>query len=160
MTREELAAIGLAAYGRQWQSALARAIGISARHMRRLASGEKPISEGIAADIRRVLGAEEAGDPAWPRDEWIVGDGPPRGGGQRREYVVHARHPRFIARVVAIDDDGLVADGEGEADVTRGVSYSGDGYVLAEIVWIDPPPPAAELRALLEAACDAVDGSA
>ena len=69
------------------------------------------------------------------------------------------RRPRFIARVVACDDQGLPETSEHPADILTGIIYSGDGYVLAEIVWIDPPPPIAEIHRLLEAACDAIDES-
>lgn len=162
MTRDELAAIGLASYGVNWQSPLARAIGISPRHMRRLASGESPITEGIAADIRKVLGAADIADPDWPRDAWIVGDAPIEAGtGARREYVMHTKRPRFVARVVAVDDDGLPEPGEEPADILTGVTYASESYVLCEVVWIDSPPagPGA-IHALLEQACDAIDASA
>jgi len=157
MTREELAAIGLASYGPHWQSPLARAIGTSPRHMRRLVSGESPITDGIAADIRKVLGAADIADPDWPRDAWIVGDGAEQG----REYVVHVKRPRFVARAIAVGDDGLPEPGEQPADILTGIVYSGDGYMIAEIVWIDPPPagPGAMYR-LLEQAADAIDASA
>ncbi len=139
MTIDELRAIGLAAYGVNWQSPLARAIGISPRHMRRLIAGESPITEGIAADIRRALGAT-AVDPDWPRDKWIIGDAPAEADTKaRREYLVHTRRPRFVARVVMVDDDGEPEP----ADVITGVVYASEDYVLSEIVWIDPPPPAA-----------------
>lgn len=162
MTPQELAAIGLASYGVNWQSPLARAIGISPRHMRRLASGESPITDGIEADIRKVLGVAEIADPDWPRDEWIVGDAPiEQGTGARREYIIHSKRPRFIARVVAVDDDGLPEPGEEPADILTGIVYSGAGYLISEIVWLDPPPagPGA-IHRLLEEAADAIDASA
>lgn len=161
MTVDELRAIGLAAFGVEWQSPLARAIGISPRHMRRLAAGTVPIGDGIAADIRRVLGAEDRADPDWPRDAWIVGDAPVEGDtGARREYVVHLKHPRFIARVVAVDDDGLPERREQPADIVTGITYASGDYVIAEIVWIDPPPGPGKIHRMLEAAADAIDADA
>ncbi len=155
LTAQELRALGLAAYGMEWQSPLARAIGVNPRTVRKWAAGEAPISASAEADIRRALGAEDMLDldRIWPRDAWIVGDGAADEDGRRREYLIHARRPRFIARVVAEDAE------EGNTDTLTGVVYRGDGYELAEIVWIDPPPGPADLLKLMEAACDAVDAA-
>lgn len=60
MTRDQLRQAGEALFGPHWQSPLARALGMSDRHMRRLASGEAPITEGMAADIRRLLAERRA----------------------------------------------------------------------------------------------------
>ena len=152
LTAQELRAIGAAAYGYGWQSALARAIGISDRTMRRLVAGTSPITERVERDIRRVLGAEASPSPDWPRDEWILGDGLPGPDGARREYLVHTRSPRFVARVIAVDGDGAPDPSEGEADTMTGVVYASQDCVIAEIVWIDPPPAPAALTALMEAA--------
>lgn len=45
---------GEALYGPQWQSQLARDLGMSDRHMRRLAAGAADLSPGMAADIWRL----------------------------------------------------------------------------------------------------------
>lgn len=45
---------GEALYGPQWQSALARDLNISDRHMRRMAAGAADVSPGMAADIWRL----------------------------------------------------------------------------------------------------------
>jgi len=95
----------------------------------------------------------------YPRDEWIIGDGLPEHG-VRREYVVHTKPPRFIARVVLDDEDGLPMGEEGAADVLSGSTYdSGLGFVLCEVAWIDPPP-SEDIRNWLEAAAKAVVSSA
>jgi len=78
----------------------------------------------------------------------------------RREYVIHTKHPRFFARVVAVDDEGLAEPKEEPADILTGIVYSGAGYLISEIVWLDPTPPAGELHRLLEEAADAIDASA
>lgn len=158
MTPSDLRALGAARYGADWQSPLARAIGISPRHMRRLAAGSTPVTPGIERDILRVLGGTDLADPDWPRDAWIVGDGRDDLG-NIREYVVHARRPRFVARVVALDDTEQPTPSEEPADITTGIVYTSGDYVLAELVWLDPPPPLADIHRLLEAACDAVDAS-
>lgn len=158
MTPDQLRAIGAARYGADWQSPLARAIGMSVRHMQRLAAGTHPITAGIERDILTALGGTAIADPDWPRDAWIVGDGRDDLG-HVREYVVHSRRPRFVARVVALDDTGEPTPSEQPADISTGIVYEGDGYVLVEVVWLDPTPPLADVHRLLEAACDAVDAS-
>lgn len=159
MTRQELAAIGLATFGMNWQSPLARALGMSPRHIRRLASGDSPITESIAADIGKMLGASAIADPDWPRDVWIVGDAADEFGA-RREYIVHTKRPRFVARIVACTDDGLPEPAEEPADILTGTVYASGDYVVCEIVWHDAPPTPDKIHALLEEACHAIDASA
>lgn len=55
ITVDQLTAIGTALYGQQWQSALARDLGVVDRTMRRWVSGESPIPTGIIADLHRLL---------------------------------------------------------------------------------------------------------
>lgn len=59
------------------------------------------------------------------RDEWLIGDALGLDG-KRREYVVHLQPPRFVARVVACDDDGLPEPPERPADILTGMVYTGD----------------------------------
>lgn len=139
MTPDELRHIGRTLYGDRWQTALSRAVGISDRHMRRMVAGTAPIAPGLAREIRSLS--------EWPRDEWIVSVVP---GG--REYVSHLLRPRFVARVVAVDSDGLPRPEEEPADVLTGITYSGRDYVLCEIVWIDNPPNTDALLKLFEEA--------
>jgi len=101
-----------------------------------------------------MIGATEEEAPAWPRDEWIIGDG----AGSAREYVYHAAPPRFLARVVMVDDSGAPEPSEKPADVLSGVIYSSDDFVLCEVVWLDEVPPG-EVVKWLEAAADAVEAS-
>lgn len=158
MTPAELRALCLAAFGHEGQSAMARAIGMTPRHFRRLIAGTQPIGAEIEARIRKVLGAGEAAAPEWPRDEWILGDGAEHAPGERREYIVHARHPRFIARVVAIDElTESPEPHEGAVDNLTGIVYAAGDCEICEIVWIDPPPGPVALTALMEAAADALE---
>jgi hypothetical protein len=54
MTTPELHALGEALFGERWQSSLARSLGMSERHMRRLAAGTAEISEGMETEIRAL----------------------------------------------------------------------------------------------------------
>lgn len=155
MTPDELRALGLALYGYEWQSPLARALGVTPRSVRFWASGQRPVPPPLVEKIAALTGARDALDrPDWPRDEWIAGDGGGRDlDGARCEYIVHTRYPRFIARIV--DESGDTPEPRHE---TGGVSYSiGADTLLCEFVWIDRPPGPAAMHRLLEAAAGAID---
>jgi hypothetical protein len=51
---ELLKRTGEALYGPQWQSAIARDLDISDRHVRRMAAGEQPLKPGMATDLLRL----------------------------------------------------------------------------------------------------------
>lgn len=51
-----LRAVGEALYGPRWQSELARDLGMSGRHMRRLASGAAELTLGMRTDLLRIAG--------------------------------------------------------------------------------------------------------
>ena len=69
-----------------------------------------------------------------------------------------AAPPRFVARIVAVDEAGDPEDNERPADTTGGTVYSSDGYLLCEIDWIEPVATG-EVVKWLEAACDAIDAA-
>ncbi len=150
MTADEFrdTAIALLRSAVGWEAAIARQLRVQPRTVRRwLAGGFIP--DWVETKLADLIGKT---DPdAAPRDEWIVGDAP-----SRREYVYHARPPRFLARVVMVDDDGLPITSEEPADVVSGVVYSSDDYVLAEVVWIEEVAPG-EVVKWLEAAANAID---
>ena len=152
MTSAELAAMCLAVWGHGWQNALARALKVNDRTVRRWASGDVPIPDSVERDIRHILGADDPIEKHWPRDEWIV----QREEG-RRVYVVHTLAPRFIARAVESNEDGLPVPEEGEADVLTGVVYASGDCVLCEIAWIDAPPGLNEIRLIMDQAADALE---
>lgn len=56
-TRDQLHEAGNALYGRQWQSALARELGVDPRTVRRWASGKIAPSPWVAREINRLLSA-------------------------------------------------------------------------------------------------------
>lgn len=124
MTPYEFRAIGQRLLGPGWQTRLARLLGVADRTVRRWASGDSPIPEGLPADLARL----EAAGAGWPRDRWLIATDPE----SQRDYLIHTREPRFIARV-SLEDP--------EADEVTGITYScRSGEVLCEIVWFDPPP--------------------
>lgn len=141
-----------------WQSAIARRLGIESRAVRRwMQIGEVPA--WVEDRLAEMIGSQEISP--WPRDEWIIGDGV-TGTHHRREYIIHTAPPRFIARVVACDeDDGTPDPDEMPADVTSGTVYAADPWTaLCEIEWIDPVPGPGEITRLMEAAADAIERQA
>ena len=139
-----------------WQSAIARRLGVEPRTVRRwLASDDFP--PDIEARLGALIGANDISP--WPRDEWLVGDAL-GGDGQRREYVMHLQAPRFVARVVAIDEGGEPEGGEIPADINSGTVYQADQEtVLCEIDWIDDVAPGERMK-WLDAAADALERDA
>ena len=163
-TPQEFRALGLALHGgaHGWQSALARRLGVSDRTVRRWASGETSISSRIQSEVMALAGSTDLSESVSHRDEWIVGDGQPLEGGRRHEYVIHAWPPRFICRVVMVDEDsGKPAIDEGEADLLTGIVYQADPTtMLCEFQWIDYPPSGEKfLTDLLESAVGALESS-
>lgn len=59
ITPDELARIGEALYGPQWQNPLARALDINERAVRYFLSGERPVHVGIATDILMLIEDQE-----------------------------------------------------------------------------------------------------
>lgn len=133
----------------------ARRLGINAETVRKMLAGRKPIPDGLGERIACMFGAGGAASAVWPRDEWIVGEGPPP---ERREYVVHTTAPRFIARVVALDVITDTPEPDEEPVDLDGVTYQSLDSLLCEIVWIDPAPtdPTA-LRRLIDRAADQLE---
>lgn len=143
MTPDELAALGEACYGAHWQTPLAAAMGTTTRQVRRWRAGATPIGPRLDGRLRAVLGAKD-----WPRDEWIVGEG------QRRDYLVHARRPRFIGACLI----GFPPEDGKDTLATAGgyqIPYEDTVFGIYELVWIDPPPPEAEATKLMAAAATA-----
>lgn len=136
--RQRLALAGMS------QGELARRIGISPRHARRLAAEE---GEGVPDHLVPAVLAALAGAP---HDAWVFGDGDTTGS----EYAVHLLHPRLVARLVAEDDETDAAS----ADVLGGITISlGDGLLLCEIRWIDSPPDDAGLQAVIRSCVAALE---
>ncbi len=117
MTPTELREVGEALYGPRWQSALARALGMGDRHMRKLAAGEVEISPGIAADIERLLARRRA-DDALAELDWLAAtegempvmirltQGRDRIGRKATALLAKALRERGIAvEIVAVPDD-------------------------------------------------------
>jgi hypothetical protein len=136
-----------------WQSAIAHRLGIDRRTVSRwLHAGATP--DWVDGRMAELMGGLSASP--WPRDEWLIGDGV-TDDGRRREYIVHLVAPRFVARIVAVDDDGLAEPEEMPADILSGIVYVADREtLLCEIEWIDEVDPGTVTH-LLEAAADAIE---
>jgi transcriptional regulator with XRE-family HTH domain len=154
MTPSELHALVLAS-GLS-KSEFARRVGMTPRNFRRILSGEQPVLERTVVAARAMLGAADEASSGWPRDEWIVGEGPPPG---RREYVIHTVPPRFIARAVAMDElTALPEPDEEPVDTREGIIYQAGDSLICEVSWLDAPPadPTA-LRRLLDRTADQLE---
>lgn len=55
MTPEQLTAAGVALYGDQWQSNLARRLNIDSRRIRQWLSGERPLPEWLPSELSALL---------------------------------------------------------------------------------------------------------
>jgi hypothetical protein len=147
------AAIALLRSAVGWQTAIGRRLNVDSRTVRRwLKDGHTP--PWVDEKLAEMMGAREISP--WPRDEWVIGDGV-TADGRRREYIVHLMAPRFVARIVACDEDGIPESDEEPADVLTGTVYVADPFtLLCEIEWIDEVPPG-QVAHLLEAAADAIE---
>jgi len=134
--RAALAALG-------WtQGRLAVEAGVAARTARRWALGEA----AIPGDVVALLAAAQAGGG----DAWVFGAGNATG----REYAVHLRRPRLVARLV----DEADPDDAASADTLTGLVLAlGDDTVLCEVRWIDPPPDNAGMQALIASCLAALE---
>ncbi|WP_417831727.1 hypothetical protein [Terasakiella sp.] len=142
MTPQQLQQAGEALFGPQWQTALARSLGMKdASLIRKILSGSRALTDNTARRIRLLMA----------HDEWIVGDGADTG----HEYIVHTRYPRFIAKV-ASEQAG------DDADILSGITYAcADGdQVLCEFIWSDKPPESDDLVRLLQRADAALEAAA
>lgn len=52
ITARRLEQIGVALFGPRWQLALARAVGVSGRHMRYMAAGQRPVPAELEAKAK------------------------------------------------------------------------------------------------------------
>lgn len=60
ISADELAAVGRALYGDQWQSPMARELNMSERSIRYMVAGERGIHEGIVRDLLAICEAHRA----------------------------------------------------------------------------------------------------
>lgn len=136
-----------------WQSKIARKMGKPIRTIQRWVAADA-VPDWATEQLREMMGGTDRSP--FPRDEWLIGDAL-GDDGQMRAYVMHMQTPRFVARLVEVDDDGLPVEGEEPADILTGIVYQIDeGSVLCEIEWIDQPK-AGEVTQLMEAAGDAIE---
>ena len=127
-----------------WEKRIADVLGVSKRAVRRWMDGAE-IPEGIVERLGDLIQLREL--TPWPRDEWLIGDTP-----DGYEMIAHLQPPRFVARVVALDDPN-----ERAFDDTTGVVYRVDPKtIICEIAWIDEPHEN-EITQLMEAAANAIE---
>lgn len=121
-------------------------------------AGTEPIPDGLLADLLAVIGGTTPYDPAWRRDEWLLGLASPHAADAKRIYLIHLWTPRFRCRAIEIDPEtGHPVESQEPADVDKGINYPvTDELVLAEFEWIDRPPRPDHLVQLLEAAAEAL----
>jgi len=136
-----------------WQSAIARLLDVDNRHVRRwIQKGETPL--WVYDKIKELIATVDICQ--WPRDQWVIGSSLTDDGHQRK-YIINLMPPRFMARIVVCDDEGLPMPDEEPADVISGTVYVADASdedsqtVLCEITWIDEPK-FGEITHLIEAA--------
>ncbi len=55
MTKDQLAAIGSALYGTQWQSDLARTLDIDSRRVRQWLNNERPLPDWLDGELNQLL---------------------------------------------------------------------------------------------------------
>lgn len=138
-----------------WQSAIAKRLAIEPRTVERWLKARKT-PEWVDAKLAELMGGISASP--WPRDEWMIGDGV-TADGRVREYIVHLMPPRFVARIVAMEDDAP-EDCDLPADIVSGVVYQANPEtMLCEIEWFDQVDPGAVTH-LLEAAANAIEAQA
>lgn len=140
MTRDEFISNGVAWHGSAvgWQSALARALDVESRTIRRA------VADGPSDRLARALLAL-FGDSAPPRvpAAWVCGDG-----SDGREYLVHLHSPRFACLVLA-EDEYQAFEPKHASDY-----WTGDAWLAAQH-WIDRRPEA--FAAFMERASDALE---
>ncbi len=122
-----------------WQIKIAKVLGVNVRTIQRWRTGENPIPQNIAKEFEALIGGDKF---VTTRGPWLSGKDE-----AGREYVIHTHYPRFIARVVIVDNKTgtLYAPADYPADTTTGVVYKAndDGEtteLLCEIEQIDKIP--------------------
>lgn len=153
---EDFSILAMALHGTTsgWASATAVKLGVNKKTLMGWVTDGAPLS--VRDELRRMSGVDDESKIAFPRDEWIVGDSesdPDQADGMSREYIIHTRSPRFIARIVATVDEGHPIPSEEPADILSGVVYAADdGDLFCEIQWIDARPQGDKLVALFQEA--------
>ena len=131
-------AIGLVGTPVEWKTRLAHRLDRPVADIEAWATGTTRVPAAVAAALVHVASHDDG-----PRDEWIRGDGLAPTNAPPRDYLVHARAPRFIARVAHAEEEAAT---------------NGDGR-LAEIVWLDPEPDDEDRDGLMDAAAAVLERS-
>ena len=78
---------------------------------------------------------------------------------ERREYLIHTAAPRFVARVLAMDEiSGEPEPDELPADPLSGVVYASGDSLICDVEWIDrTPSDSVALARLMDEAADQLE---
>lgn len=122
-----------------WQIKIAQVLGVNVRTVQRWRTGEKPIPPEISGEFEKLIGGDKF---VTTRSPWLSGKDH-----ADREYVIHTHYPRFIARVVIVNNgtQTIYDPADYPADTTTGVIYKahddgGTTELLCEIEQIDKIP--------------------
>jgi len=122
-----------------WQVKIAKILDVNPRTIQRWKKGDTPIPESVIKELETLIGSDKF---VTTRNAWLHGKAE-----NGHEYIIHAHYPRFIARVVIVDNDtGLPYDPiDYPADTKTGVVYKAndDGEtteLICELQQIDKIP--------------------
>ena len=141
MDKKDFISLSIAYLGTavNWQIKIAKVLGVNVRTVQRWRTGENPIPNTIAGEFEALIGADKF---VTTRSPWLSGKDE-----AGREYVIHTHYPRFITRVVIVDNDSqtLYDPTDYPADTTTGVIYKAndDGETtefICELQQIDKIP--------------------
>ena len=98
--------------------------------------------------------AKQSGD-LFTGDEWLIGAAPGRDG-KVRTYIYHMAFPRFVARVIDLDQNGEVYPEDQPADLGSGRVYIDGDRRIFSFTWFEQVYDGG-FQPLLDAASAAID---
>jgi len=146
MKSREFVSLCKEAWGERWREGAAGALSVNSITVSRWAKGALQIPSGVAQELYKIVGT--GSDSGFPRDEWLIHEA-------ERAYVIHTVRPRFIARVVEIEETGEPRQSEEPVDFWSGVTFGIGDLLLCEIAWIDPAPALDDLELFFNDAIEA-----
>lgn len=154
MEKKDFMSLSIAYLGTavSWQNKIAKVLKVSDRTVRSWLQGTRKFPENLKNEFEALIGADKF---VATRSPWLSGKDE-----VGREYVMHTHYPRFIARIVIVDNDtGLPHDpADYPADTTTGVVHKVNDEnettkLLCEVEQIDKIPIDQIVDWLGEASC-------